>query len=239
MDNQLSTDVKKKNIILASKVAGVGIVSFVIAPLVFVAIQGLMGLIVVGVIVIAGINLVPLFVDYMANMKLVGIKWMASKNPVETLQLDYAKREEALSNYLVSIRNFNASILTFQGKYKKFTMQYPEEKEKFDGILKNMQELYAERVAKYKDAEKSLAQYNLDIQKASSIWDMSVEAGKMNAAAGFDRNDAIEKIKEQTSFDSIEQNMNSAFADLQTSLIQNDAEKNFSEKVIDVEAVAK
>ena len=129
--------------------------------------------------------------------------------------------------------------MTFEGKYKKFILAYPDEKEKFDGILKNMKQLLVLRTEKYKEAEKSLTEYRSEIDRASAIWDMSVEAAKMNKAAGFNKNDAIEQIKTQTSLDAIEQNMNSAFAELQTSLIQQNDEKSFSKKVIDVEAVAK
>lgn len=238
MDNTAIAERNKQNIVNVVKVGGACVIGFIVAPMIYMAITGLVGICIAGAIFLVGWNAFPVLVDACANMQLVGIKWAASKNPVETLQNDYIKRQANLAEYLQSIRDFTASIMTFEGKYKRFLIQYPDQKEKFDNILSNMKALLADRTEKYKDAEKSLVQYNAEIQKASAIWDMSVEAAKMNKAAGFDKNDAIEQIKTQTSFDAIEQNMNSAFADLKVSLIQNDTEKDFSKKVIDVEAVA-
>ncbi len=233
------TDTQKRNIVTGVKIAGGCLIGFLVAPVIFLTIKGLIGLCIAGAIFLVGVYAFPVLVDACASMQLKGIKWMASKNPVETLQLDYQKRCDDLARYLQSIKDFSASIMTFEGKYKKFIVTYPDEKDKFDGILKNMKQLLSLRTQKYEEAKKSLTQYRSEIDRASAIWDMSVEAAKMNKAAGFDRNDTIEQIKTQTSLDAIEQNMNAAFAELQTSLIEQDDEKDFSKKVIDVEAVAK
>lgn len=229
------TEIQKKQIVAGVKVGGALVIGLIVAPMVYIAIQGLLGLCLAAVVVLVAINGYPVLVDACSNIKLKGIKWIAAKNPVETLQKDYIDKRSKLAQFLESIRTFTSSIMTFEGKYKKFIAEYPEEKERFDEILSSMKKLLKVRTEKYREAEKSLDRYEAEIQKASAIWEMSVEASKMNKAAGLDEDDVLAKIKTQTSLDAIEHQLNESFADLQTSLIEQDDERKVS-KVIDVPA---
>jgi len=238
MANQIVEQNTKKNVVLAAKVAGVGIVGFVVAPIVMGIIQGIVGIIVAGVIGLSAIFLIPIVVDWLANMRLAGIKLVAGRNPVETLQNDYLKKQEALQVFRQKIVDFDSAISTYSDKVDEFKAQWPTEAPKYAAQLKTMRDLLSLRQHKYKDAVKSLEGYNAEIQKASAMWDMSVAAAKMNKASGMDSDAFMEKIRVDTSYDAIQKSMNSAFAELDTSLMESEDEKNMS-KVIDVEATPK
>lgn len=229
MDRTVIQERNKRQIVLFSKIGLCGLIGFVVAPFVFLAIQGLIGIVVAGAIGILGINFAPVFVDMVANYKLKALKFEASKNPIETLELDYGKRQESLSNFRDSINTFSASIKTFQDKLVGFKQKFPEDSEKFDDQLAKMKQLLAIRRVKYGDAEKSLLQYSSEIDRAKAIWTMSLEAAKMNNASGMDEKDLIQKIKVETSIDSITSSMNKNFAELETSLIEESEEKHITQ----------
>ncbi len=238
MDNQIVAQKNKRNAVLAAQVAGVGIVGFVFAPIIMGIIGGIVGIVVAGVIGLFAIYTIPVFIDWIANLKLGGIKFVAGKNPVETLQNDYIKKQEALQIFRQKIVDFDSAISTYADKVEEFKARWPEDAPKFSAQLKTMHDLLVLRQRKYKEASKSLDNYQAEIEKASDMWDMSVAAAKMNKASGLNSDDFLEKIRVDTSYDAIQKNMNSAFAELNTSLMESEDEKNMS-KVIDVQATPK
>jgi hypothetical protein len=76
------------------------------------------------------------------------------------------------------------------------------------------------RRKKYTEAEKTLQEYSIQIKKAESIWIMGQEAAKMTAAAGMTDEDFMQKLKVDTALDSVSSTMNRAFAELETSLME-------------------
>lgn len=193
----------------------------IIAPLIGLLIQGLVGILVFGAICFLAIQLAPWFGDVIANWRLKLIKGEAAKNPVETLQNDFMQRQEALSKFATSITDFATAIKNFNDKLTNFKKQWTEdEAAKFTEQLDKMKQLLELRRRKYRDAEKALDEYSLQIKKAESIWIMGQEADKMNKAAGMTDEDFMQKLKVDTALDSVTSSMNRAFAELETSLME-------------------
>ncbi len=213
---------RRQRIETVVKVVGLAVVGFIVAPFIFVAIKGLIGLAIAGTIGLAGIYATPWIAAKFANWRLKLIKAEAMKNPIETLQNDYSRRQEALGQFLESIKKFAAEVMTFKDKLVTFSKQYPDEADKFKDNLLKMNQLLQLRQAKYKDAKENLADYELEIQKASAIWDMGQAAAQMNKAAGMSQDDFFAKIAVETALDSVQKNLNTAFAELETSLLDED-----------------
>lgn len=212
-------DRKRKRIETGVKIAAALGIGFLVAPFIFVAIQGLLGLVVAGAIGIAAINFAPVVAVKIANWRLKALKSEAMKNPVETLQNDYRNRETALADFREAINTFSAKVNSFADKVAAFKTQYPEEVEKFASQLSKMKQLLAIRHAKYKDASRELERYEEEIQKAGAIWEMGQAAAEMSKAAGMTEGDFYAKIMVETAINSVTENMNKAFAELETSLL--------------------
>lgn len=199
---------------------------FIVAPFIYTAIQGLIGLVVAAAVVL-GVNFfVPVVADRAANLRINLIKSAAAKDPIPTLQRDYARRESALNDFKESIKTFAAAYLTFKDKLDQFKTDYPADAAKYDEMLTKMKQLLEVRKAKYVEAAASLNKYSSEIDRAKAIWDMGQEAAKMSNAAGMTNGDFMDKLRVETALDSVTMSMNTAFADLEDSLLEDKSEKS-------------
>lgn len=220
---EIELETRRKRWEFVTKTILLLILGCVVAPFIFMAIKGMLG-IVLGFSIAAGLNFFsPLIAMKVANWRIKMIKAEAAKNPIETLQLDYADKMGQLMKFKESIEKFGAACMTFKDKLDGFKTKFPDDADKFDDQLDKMQQLLALRKGKYKDATQSLKQYDNEIDRARAIWDMGQEAAKMNAAAGMTEEDFLSKIKVETALDSVTTSMNTAFSELETSL---EAEKD-------------
>lgn len=233
---------KKKRITTVVKgTLAVGACVFV-APVVFLAIKGLVGFVIAGAIGLVTINLAPVIAEAIGNWRIKAIKALAAANPIETLQIDYTHRRESLAQFKEAIKGFDVSVKNFEGKFEDFKVRFPVEAPKFQETLERMKELLSLRRKKYKEADNTLDMYQGEIDKAKAIWEMGLEASKMNAAAGM-KEDYMAKIRVETALDSVTSSLNTAMADLETSLIEEADEKALHapqmehKDVIDVPAI--
>lgn len=218
-------DQRKKRWRNGVKVGLAIVAGLIVSPVIFVAIKGLAGLAIAGAAGLAIVNAAPVVGDKMANWKLKALKAEAAKNPIETLQHDYAKRQQALGEFKEAINTFSASVQNFESKLEGFKAQFPKDVPKFEGQLLTMKKLLGVRRERYQQARESMVQYEGEIQRADAIWKMGLEAAKMNAAAGMSEEDFFQKIKVETALDSVTTSMNMAFAELETSLADEEADK--------------
>lgn len=216
---------RKQRIMKIGKVGLLALVGFVVAPFIFLAIKGLIGLVVAAGIGLLLINITPVLMEKFANWRLKAIKAEAAKNPIETLQRDFGQRQDALQRFREAITTFSAATMTFGDKLDGFKEQFPKDATKFEQQLAKMKKLLDIRRLRYKEAEDALEQYAAEIDRAKAIWAMGLEAAKMNKAAGMTEEDFLAKIKVETALDSVQTSMNTAFAELETSLLEAKVEK--------------
>lgn len=222
MITQADLNSRRKRIETLVKAAGLAVVGVLVAPFVLLAIKGLIG---AGIALGLGLSIIyftPVVATKMANWRLKMLKAEATKNPVETLQNDYVKRQEALARFEASIRSFAGEVGLFSDKLETFSKKFPEEAPKFRENLGKMNELLVLRKQKYKEAKNNLALYQMEIQKAGAIWEMGQAAAQMNKAAGMTEEDFFAKIQVETALDSVQKNLNMAFADLEVALLDED-----------------
>lgn len=212
-------ELKRKRIDMIGKGLALLAISFVAAPIVLVALPGLVGLVATLAIGVTAVNVAPVFTMKVANWRIKAKKAEAAKNPVETLQNEYGRREAALGQFREAINTFASKVQTFADKVATFKTQYPEEVEKFANQLAKMKQLLELRKSKYRVAKSKLEEYAEEIQKAGAIWEMGQAAAEMTQAAGMTEGDWEAKIMVETALNSVTENMNRAFAELETSLI--------------------
>lgn len=199
---------------------GLGVAAAIaVAPFIFLAVKGLVGLGIALVVGLVLINGAPVLSMKLANWKLKGIKHEATVNPVETLQHAYRERGEALQRFKQSITDFRTEVANFESQVEGFAAQFPADAPKFAGQALQMNRLLDLRENRYRAARDELAQFQSEIDRADAIWKMSQAAQRLNKAAGLSNDDFMARIKTETAIDSVQSSLNRAFAELETSLL--------------------
>lgn len=216
----MNIEEKQKRIEKLVKLAVLAVTGFFVAPFIFIAIKGLIGLFLAGVVAVAAVNLAPWVGFKFANWRLRAIKAEAAARPIETLQNIQAEKEAAIKAYAASILKFKAEVIGFAGKLVEFKKRFPDEAKKFDDQYSAMQSLLELRQKKYGEARDALDRFGLEIEKARAVWEMTQAATVMTEAGGESGEVFMRKIKEQTAIDSVQNSLNSAIAGLDMAMIE-------------------
>jgi hypothetical protein len=225
MSTQLTPEQRKQRIETALKVVGVGVVGFIVSPFVLQAIGGLIGLGAAAAIGFAGINFASYFSMKIANWRLMAIKAEAMKNPVETLQNQYVKKQHALEDYKTQIAKFAAQVMAFADQVRGYVKEGLEDAQTYVEQLNKMKQLLEIRKQKYQEAQDMLSEFSETISRTEKKWKMAVDAMAMNEAAGEITGDAFDKICIETSMDAVQNKLNESFAQLDIALMDDERKK--------------
>jgi len=202
---------------------GAVVLGLVVAPVIFIAIFGLVGLTVAltiaAVVTLAGWALLPYAGMVAANWKIKLLKREASRNPVETMQNELRRRQELLEQFKQKIITFGSKVKTFQDKVGSLKRQFPDDAPQFEESLSKMKQLYALRQSKYKEAEEGIAEFEAEIEKANILWDVGQAAAAAGESAGMSDEDFYAKIKVKSSLNAIQDKLNLSFAQLDVALL--------------------
>jgi hypothetical protein len=230
-------ELKKNKIMTVVKIVSMVITGFLVAPFVFIAIKGLLGLLIAGVVSFIIINFIPWFALKIANWRLKALKHEASKNPIETLENQYQLREEALVQFRENITRFHAEVKNFYTRKEEHKQRYPEQGGKFDEQYNQMRQLLDARSRKYVQAQQNLKRFADMIEQKRSEWEVAKAAASMSQAAGMGE-EFINKLMADTAVESVTTNLNLAFAELETSLLDEVASAAPQKVVIESQPVA-
>lgn len=200
---------------LAAVLAG----CFFISPFIFGAIKGAIGLLVVGVVAVTLINVMPIISIKFANWKLKELKAEADKNPIETLEREYATQVDELRVRGQTIEKFSAQVRIYKDKSDKFAKEFPDEAAKFREEYLNMKELLRLQVLAFQKVKADLADFDKQIQKARAIWDMTQELAKLRQFAGGAAEEYYRRIQVDTALNSVQKSIGEAFASLDMALL--------------------
>lgn len=212
------TEQRRKKIETLVKWIALPVIGFFVAPFIFITIKGLIGLIVSGVISLTAINFTPWLAMKLANWRLKALKFEAGENPIETLENQYQERETALLAFRDNIKSFSAEVQNFYSELEGFKQEYPASAGKFDTQYSNMRALLVARADKYKKAKQNLESFSRVIDQKRSEWKIAQAAAKMSKAAGVGE-DFMAKLMTDTALDSVQTSLNTAFAELEVSLL--------------------
>lgn len=214
-------ELKRKRIETIAKVAGLLGVTLILGPFYLVILHGIGALAALAgatVIGLTAVNFIPWFAMKLANWKLKALKAEAAANPIETLENQYKEREQGLVAFRENILSFHAEVQNFYSELEEQGSSHPELKVKFEEQYNKMRQLLAVRSEKYKLAQKKLKDFSDLIDQKRSEWKLAQAAAKMTKAAGVGE-DFISKLMEDTSVNSVQTSLNTAFAELEVSLL--------------------
>lgn len=197
-------------------------VGFIVAPFIWIAIGGLLGLIVAGIVFLGTWMLRPVVFSIAANLRLKFIKAEASKNPVETLQNDLKVKTEALGVRKDAIEKLNGQIRTFSDRVDGIKTNYGEKDPGYIKLSRDLQDLrriYVHRCEKWREASKQLERFEEEIRRANMIWEAAQAAAAARETSGLTEDEFFAKLRTETAFDSINQSYNDALASLDTAML--------------------
>lgn len=193
----------------------IALTGLVISPVIFLAIKGLIGLIIASAIGLAVVSFSPYIAMKFANWKVAAIKKEAGENPIETMENLLAAKQRAFQEFRNNVTQSIAARDTFRDKCREFGRKYPARAAEFQTQLERMTKLVDQKQTALKEAAVQLELGEHKLTEMRAYWDMSQTAIKLNKAAGMDTGDLYERLKADTAVDAVFTSMNTAFAELE------------------------
>lgn len=214
-------ELKRKRIEAAVKIAVVLGVSFLVAPFIFIAIKGMLGLLVAAAIGVTAVNFAPIVAHRLAVWRLKALKLEASQNPIETLELQLKDRAEALDKTRDNIRQFYAVVQKVRSEIDEHNQKYPGRTSQYEERYQKMLALLQLRSDLYKKAKGELAKFSDFVDEQRSDWKVAQSMAEANKLANV-AEDFQSKLMQNTAIETIQMGLNTAFADLEVSLLDED-----------------
>ena len=225
-------ELKKQQMVRVVKFGLMGLFCVVIAPLAWMAVTGIAGMLIAGGLAVVGVNLAPVLALKASNLKYraldaerVGhiekVADAASANPIETLIQQSMEKRQASDAFKQAITIFRTEVKNFSDQIAGFAKEYPDDVARFQTQQDAMAKLLKFREDRYKQLQVELDNFDSAIKRAQAMWKMSQAAQKMNKLAGMELGDPFEKIKADSAINSVMTSMNKAFAEMETALMDN------------------
>jgi hypothetical protein len=213
---------KRKNIETAVKIVILVVVGFIVAPFIFLAIKGLIGAIIAAVVGLVAINLAPSFAALVANWRLKALKAVAAANPIETLENQYADREAALLKIRDNIKESYAVLQDLYAQIQEHDEKYPGKPSQNLDKYNKLKALIELRGKKYKQAQANLKAFGEVIEEKRSDWKIAQTMARASKLANVGQ-DFQSKLMQDTALITIQDGLNIAFSELETSLLDEDS----------------
>lgn len=148
MSNQLTLEQRRKRIETAAKVIGLAGVCLLLGPVYIILLHGMAALFALGAAAVVGfvaVNFLPVFAYHVANWRLKALKAVAAANPIETLENQYAQRQQAILAIRDSIKEFHGVVSDLWTQIQEHDRAYPNSPSQFAEKYAQMQALLALR----------------------------------------------------------------------------------------------
>lgn len=208
---------KKQRFKRLLQVGIVGGVAVVVAPTIFLIIQGLIGLITAFVIGGVALALQPAFSTWLTNLKYKAVKEVVERDPCTTLIAQRQERAQALEDARGMLEQQVAAVELFSKKTAKLIKEYPEEAEESTQTLREYEALLVFRVDQFKDVREKHKAFSRNVDKYIAKYELA-QLSKATGAALNSGNDPMAKFKEEVAFDKIDREHAESLAHLRMAL---------------------
>jgi len=219
MNTSYDLEARRKKIETWAKVLGLGVAAFLFAPFAVATVTGLVSLIVVSVIGLLVVNVgIPWFAVSLANWRLKALKAAAAMNPIETLENQYADRQDALLKIRDNIKQSYAVLQTLYSQIQEHNEKYPNTPSQYIDKYNKLKQLVELRGRKYKQAQTNLAAFGDLIDEKRSDWKIAQTMAEASKLANVGQ-DFQTKLLQDTALNTVQDGLNLAFSELETSLL--------------------
>lgn len=195
---------------------GLGIgAAVLISPIIFLAVKGIVGVMIAGVLGLALVNFAPVVANTFANWKVKGIKAEAARNPIETMENLFIAKQQALKLAEDQVTKKVGAKNTFARQVQEFSRQFPDRAREFQEKLELMTASCDKSIKDLERARVALTQAEQKLVELRAYWKMTQATLIANKAMDMDLGDVYAKMKEDTACDAVFEQMDAAFADLE------------------------
>lgn len=189
-----------------------------VAPYVFLAVKGIVGLALAAAVGLVVTQLAPVFALALANLRMKLIEAAVEANPIETMKNLEIEKTKELEHADQNIVDFETEIGNYDSQLQGFKDQYPSEGATYQALSDKMHEALRQMKAEQSNARKALGEFHLKIQKAEAIYKMSLAAQRVAQLSRTAEARVFAQIKEQVAFDTVRSQLNRSFASLNLAL---------------------
>lgn len=214
----LTTEQRKARIAAWAK-WGMGLAGAVlIAPFVYLAVKGLVGLALASVLGLAIVHGAPVLSMKFANWKLKGLKQEARQNPIETRQNIAMQARARITDAEQELTNFATEVRNFADQVKTLRSSQPDDAADFDEQLRGLQRLLELKRQRLAEAKRNADDFEAATARAANKWKVAQAAIRMQKLSGSVADDEMNKLLAAESLDSVQSSMNRALAELDLAL---------------------
>lgn len=220
--NELET--KRQKYQKWAKFLGFGAFLVALGPIYILMLQGIAALVALGIaaaVAFVVINLLPAFGVLVANWRLKALKAVASANPIETLENQYEQKMTTLAATLENITKSFAVLQNLHTQIKAHNEKFPNRPSQHLDKFQKLKALVKLRGDKYKLAKANLAKFSELIDEKRSDWEIAKTMAEASELAKVGE-DFQSKLLQDTAVNTVNTELNMAFAELETSLLDAD-----------------
>lgn len=189
-----------------------------ISPYVFLAVQGLVGLILALAIGFAAIQLAPWFGTFVSNLAMKAFVSEVGANPIESLKNLYVEKMEELGKMREDIVQFDGELGVFKKQIKKVKAEYPEEAAEYDQYAADEEAALQQMKDLYETARQEVEGLQKDINKAETLYNLALGALRVSKLSKSQKSQVYAEIKKKVAFDAVDRKVNMSFAALRGSV---------------------
>jgi hypothetical protein len=196
------------------------IVGVVVLPFAIMAIKGWLAIAAVFLIAGATVAVAPALQMAAQNWRLKLLKGQAARNPVESMQVIYMQKMKDLNERAESIQNLRIKRVAFLRKLDDLKKKFPDDAANLSHYADRLTDLLNNRAQRYTEAQKAVAYYNSEIERTQAIWEAGKAAKDALQGEEYSEDQFLSDIKTKTSIDAAQDQLESAFAALDQSLLE-------------------
>ncbi len=230
-------ELKKEQLVKMIKYGLIGLFCAVIAPVAWLAVTGIAGMMAAVGIAAVGYNLAPVVALKLSNFKyraldaekvkhIEKVQQAASENPIETAVTQSQAFKERGRKQLEAITAYGTEVNNFETMTQTFAKKYPEAAPRYRQQLSVMQQALKFKQDKYSELQVSITLMDEQIEYLRANWKMSQALQKANALAGMDSEDPMAQLKTDAAIDAVVNSINRAFAEMDSSVLADAANSN-------------
>jgi hypothetical protein len=193
--------------------------ALVVAPVIFLVVQGMAGLMAAGTLGLAGVQLAPVVALKLANWRLRLMQGEARGNPLPTLENLLIDRRTALTQASFQLQGAIAQIDAFVEQAQDFARTHPDAATRWLERAQRAGQLREQKKRALRTAAESVAAFEQEVDRARTEWALVEAERALSHSLGATRGDPMAQLLERTALDSVRLQMNRAFASLETELV--------------------
>lgn len=211
---------KKQKVQKFVTIAIMAICCVFIAPFVFLAIKGLVGVIAALFIGYVAIQFGPYAAMKISNLAVGAQMNEAKVNRIETLVNIFEDRSKKLREARQSLDQFYGQLGVFKESIRNAIQKYPDRRESLETIVNNFEAVLKLKNEKFKQAALSLQQFAEKVDEARVMHEIAMASHSLSEAMGDSEDDIMNDILAKIAFESVQADVHKTFSELDSVVVE-------------------